>query len=123
MGCQTIARYLETLPENVKIGGAVFVAGFFKELTNLEDEEEVHDVAKEWMTTPLNLDEVKKHLDKSIAIFSDNDKFVPLSNTDDYKEKLGSEIVIQHDMGHFTEDEGIKELPAALDAILQLANK
>lgn len=30
MGCQTIARYLETLPEGVKVGGAVFVAGFFK---------------------------------------------------------------------------------------------
>src|SRR3989344_6946533 len=30
MGCQAIARYLESLPEGVKIGGAVFVAGFFK---------------------------------------------------------------------------------------------
>src|SRR3989338_7241510 len=25
MGCQTIARYLETLPEGVQVGGAVFV--------------------------------------------------------------------------------------------------
>ena len=30
MGCQAIARYLETLPERIKIGGAIFVAGFFK---------------------------------------------------------------------------------------------
>ena len=27
IGCQAIIRYLETLPEGVKIGGAVFVAG------------------------------------------------------------------------------------------------
>ena len=33
MGCQTIARYLETLPDEIKVGGAVFVAGFFKSLT------------------------------------------------------------------------------------------
>ena len=26
MGCQTIARYLETLPEGAKVGGAVFGA-------------------------------------------------------------------------------------------------
>lgn len=30
MGCQAIARYLETLSKNTKVGGAVFVAGFFK---------------------------------------------------------------------------------------------
>src|SRR3989338_169649 len=29
MGCQTIARYLESLPAEIKIGGAIFVAGFF----------------------------------------------------------------------------------------------
>src|SRR3972149_1809387 len=27
MGCQTIARYLESLPEGVRVGGAIFVAG------------------------------------------------------------------------------------------------
>lgn len=38
LGCQTITRYLESLPKNIKVGGAVFVAGFFKRLTGLEDE-------------------------------------------------------------------------------------
>jgi hypothetical protein len=45
MGCQAIARYLAALPEGTKVGGAVFVAGFFKSLTGLEDEEVVYDVA------------------------------------------------------------------------------
>src|SRR3990167_1700607 len=35
MGCQTIVRYLEALPEGVKIGGAVFIGGFFKRLTDI----------------------------------------------------------------------------------------
>jgi uncharacterized protein len=30
MGCQTIARFLENLPQDLKVGGAVFIAGFFK---------------------------------------------------------------------------------------------
>ena len=28
MGCQTIARYLVSLPEDIKVGGVIFVAGF-----------------------------------------------------------------------------------------------
>src|SRR3989344_2667622 len=78
MGCQTIARYLDKLPEGVEVGGAVFVAGFFKRLTNLEDDKVVHSVVNEWLKTPLNFDKIKTHLNKSIAIFSDNDPYVPL---------------------------------------------
>src|SRR3989338_2892141 len=39
IGCQTILRYLETLPPNTRVGGAVFVAGWFT-LMNLETKEE-----------------------------------------------------------------------------------
>src|ERR1700749_2674354 len=38
MGCQTIARYLETLPDGQKVGGVLFVAGFFKHLTGIDEE-------------------------------------------------------------------------------------
>ena len=54
MGCQAIARYLETLPNGVSVGGAVFVAGFFKGLTNLEDEPDVPKIAAHWLETPLD---------------------------------------------------------------------
>src|SRR3989344_9648272 len=65
MGCQAIARYLETLPENTKVGGVIFVAGFFKRLTNLEDDDVVRSVSREWLTTPLDLKKVKTCLKKS----------------------------------------------------------
>ena len=121
MGCQTIARYLETLPEGVKIGGAVFVAGYFKRLTNLEDDDIVRDVAREWLTTPLDLEKVKSHLPKSIAIFSDDDPYVSLDNQDGFKNKLNSKIIIEHNMKHFSGSTGTMELPSALDAILKIA--
>jgi len=62
MGCQTIARYLESLPDKTKVGGAVFVAGFFKRLTNLEADEEVRETAKSWLETPIDLGKIKQHL-------------------------------------------------------------
>ena len=121
MGCQTIARYLETLPAGVKIGGAVFVAGYFKRLINLEDDDIVRDVAREWLTTPLHLEKVKSHLPKSIAIFSNDDPYVSLDNQDGFKNKLNSKIIIEHNMKHFSGSTGTMELPAALGALLEIA--
>lgn len=121
MGCQTIARYLESLPDGVKIGGAVFVAGFFKRLADLEVDDIVRDVAREWLTAPLDLEKVKSHLTKSVAIFSDDDPYVSMDNQDDYKNKLNSKIIIEHNMKHFSGSTGTLELPAALDALLEIA--
>lgn len=121
MGCQTIARYLESLPEGVKVGGAVFVAGFFKRLTGLEDDVVVQSVAKEWLTAPLDLKKVKVHLKKSVAIFSDNDPYVPLDNKEDFDRMLGSKVVVEHHRGHFSGSTGTKELPQVLSALVEAA--
>lgn len=121
MGCQAIVRYLETLPEETKIGGAVFVAGFFKRLTNLENDDTVRDIAKEWLETPINLQKIKNHLKNSVAIFSDNDPYVPIDNKEDFSDILKSKIIIEHNKGHFSGSGGTKELPAAFEAVLDIA--
>ena len=122
MGCQTIARYLESLPEKVKVGGAVFVAGFFKRLTGLEDDEETQSIRRHWLEAPLDLEKVKKHLKHSVAIFSDNDPYVPMDNQDGFRDKLGSKIIIQHNMGHFSgPSDGIKELPVVFEELLKMS--
>lgn len=123
MGCQTIARYLEKLSEDVRVGGAVFIAGFFKRMTNLEDDDVVRSVADEWLKTPLNLKMVKTHLKKSVAIFSDDDPYVPLDNQDDFKTLLGSKIVIEHNRGHFSGSTGTTELPIVLESVLEIAGE
>jgi predicted alpha/beta hydrolase family esterase len=121
MGCQTIARYLETLPESVKIGGAVFVAGFFKLLTGLENDPDVRETEKHWLGAPLDFEKVKSHLPKSVAIFSDNDPYVPLDNQDDFRDKLDSEIIVEKNMGHFSGSTGTTELPVVLESVLKIA--
>jgi len=100
IGCQAIVRYLESLSEKVKVGlpaqvgGAVFVAGFFKRLTNLEPESDVKKVAAMWVNAPTDFSKAKFHLLKSVAIFSDNDPYVPLDNQDDFRDKLSSKIMV-----------------------------
>lgn len=128
IGCQAIARYLEGLPQGTKIGGAVFVAGFFKRLTGLEEDPDVQKTDRHWLTTPIDFKKVKSKIKKSIAIFSDNDPWVPLDNQDDFREKLGSKIIIEHNMGHFSasdyfkEEEKVKKLPVVLESVLELTN-
>ncbi len=122
IGCQTIARYLERLPEGQKVGGAIFVAGFFKSLKDLEDEEDVRETEKHWFGTSLDLAKVKSHLPKSVAIFSDDDPWVPLDNQDDFCDKLGSEVIIEHRKGHFSGGrDGTKELPIVLEQLLAMS--
>lgn len=121
VGCQTIARYLAGLPENTTVGGVVFVAGFFKRLTNLEDDEEVRTIAKEWLETPLDLKKIKTHLPKSVAVFSDDDPFVPLDNQDDFRDKLDSRIIIEHQKGHFSGPrDNATKVPTILNAFLEM---
>ncbi len=121
MGCQTIARVLEKLPVDQIAGGAVFVAGFFKRLSGLENDPDVQATDRHWLTTPPDLSKVKTHLKSSIAIFSDDDPWVPLDNQDDFRDKLGSEIIIEHQMKHFSGTTGTVQLPVVLDAVLKLS--
>jgi len=121
MGCQTIARYLATLPAGMQVGGAVFVAGFFKHLSGLENDPEVVATDKHWLETPIDLDNVKSHLINSVAIFSDNDPFVPLDNQADFTQRLGSTVITERGMGHFSGSDGVTKLPVALQSILDIS--
>ena len=89
------------------------------EKTIEEEGEEVKEIAKPWVETPINWKKVKKHSDKFVCIFSDNDYYVPLSNQKIFKKELNAEIIIQHEKGHFTEEDKVKELPIILELCQQ----
>ena len=118
IGCQAIMRYFETLPKNVKVGGVVFVAGWFN-LIGLGGEEKL--IAKPWIETPISLAKVILHMKKFVAIFSDNDPFVPFSDSEIFREKLGAKIIVEKEKEHFSGEDGINELPSALKAVLELS--
>lgn len=118
IGCQTLMRLLQE--QEAKIGGAVFLAGWF-DLTNLENEE-VEKEAELWLITPINIKKVKKLIGKLTVLLSDNDPFVRVdTNSKIFREKLGAKIIIEKNMGHFSEDYGIKKCPDAIKELLEMA--
>lgn len=119
IGCQTILRYLESLPANKKVGGAIFVAGWFT-LINLKTKKE-KEIARPRLKTPIDFEKVKQHTKKFFAIFSDNDQFVPINNKKLFEWKLGAKTAIERGQGHFSGSDGVKELTSALNAVLEIS--
>ena len=116
MGCQTIMRYLEKENYKGKIGKIVFVAGWFN-LDNLEGEE-VEEIAKPWLNTPINLDKVKQKINKLVVFLSSNEPYNCLEeNSKIFKEKLNAKIIVLKNKGHFTEDEGVTKIPEILEEL------
>lgn len=116
IGCQTILRYLETLSPDQQIAKAILIAPWL-ELSNLETEEG-WKIADPWLKGSINFPIVKTMSKSFITIFSDNDPWVPMDkNVSLFKEKLSPKIVVLKNRGHFTEDEGIKEIAELLDLV------
>jgi predicted alpha/beta hydrolase family esterase len=120
IGSQTILRYLESLPEGATIGGIVFLAPWVHLTDASYETEEDREIAKPWLETPIVWESVKAHCPKCIAIFSDDDPLVPLSDVEIFKNELGATIVIEHGREHFSGSTGIKELPSLLASVLEL---
>ncbi len=119
VGCQTILRYIE---QAAPVGGAVCVGGWF-ELAGVEDGEETA-IVKPWLETPLSSEAVRAKVGRLVAIFSKNDPHVSLGlNRKVFKKEFGAEIIVERKKGHFLADDGVKELPAVLDAVLKMAEK
>jgi len=92
IGCQTILRYLEALPENYKIGGVILVAPWLI-LTDNETKEE-KEIGKSWIETQINFEKIKKHTNNFISIFSDDDAIVPIENKKLFEKKLNTKTFI-----------------------------
>ncbi len=116
IGCQTIMRYLESLPDKTKVGQIVFVAGWFN-LDNLEDKES-REIAKPWIETPINSKKIKRIAQEITVFLSSNEPYgFVKENSKIFKEKLGAKVIILKNKGHFTKEDGITIIPELLDEI------
>lgn len=125
IGCQGVLRYIETINPKIKIWGIVLIAPWMhlNEETIKEEGEEVIEIAKPWIETPINWEKIKLHTNKFVCIFSDNDPYVPLSEKELFQEKLGAKIIVEHNKGHFTESDNIKENPTVLNELLRITKE
>jgi len=121
IGVQTILRYLEKI--DTQIGGVLAVAGFYTLTDNAFEDEEDKQTAKPWLDTPIDNEKVKRNANKITAIFSDNDPFVPLKNTELFKERLGAKTITVKSKGHIGGSDNIKEYPLILYELVELIEK
>ena len=119
IGCQAIMRYLETLPEGKKVGKVIFVAGWFDLLDEVWDEKYTKEIVEPWINTTIDFEKVETHSDSFIAIASDNDPYVDLSELKIFEEKLGAKGIILNGKGHFSEEENFREFPELLEEVLK----
>lgn len=110
IGVQAILRFLEKLPEGKKIAGAAFVAGWFNLKESFFEAPEERAVAKPWIETLLDYDKIKSHTNNFIAIFSDDDFCVPISDEKLFKQRLNARTIMKHAEGHFNQTQKIPEL-------------
>jgi len=124
IGCQTTLRYLETLEGRV-VGNVVLVAPWMTLSQEVWDEgEETVATGNPWVETPINFEKVKNMARRFICIFSEDDPAVPYEeNKRIFEEKLNAKIITTTGKGHFREEDGVQELPSALQAVLELAEE
>jgi uncharacterized protein len=120
VGCQAVLRYIEKLDKNEeRVRKVILIAPWmYLDKNTIEEEgEEVIEAAKPWMETPIDFKKIKTHCKEFIAIFSDNDPYVPLSNVDMFKKNLDAKILILKSKGHFDPSSKIDKLPELLNFI------
>ena len=117
LGCITILKYLESLGSSNKIGGAILVAGFSKELTYKGYKNELSN----FFQIPVNWNKVKKNCNKFIVLQSNDDPYVSINHAYILKEKLNAETIIQNGMKHYSGDDGITKLPIVLNILLKIS--
>ncbi len=112
LGCVALVHFLNTLPAGQKLAGAVFVAGFFSDLnfSNLS----------EFYTDEETVKRAKAHCDNFVTIVSENDQSVPLSKALEFQKVLDAELILEKNKGHFCEEEGVLELPSALESVSKI---
>ena len=117
LGSIAILRYIETLRTTEEIGGAVLVAGFSHDL----EYPGYYNELASFFKRPIKWEKIKSHCQKFIAIASDNDPYVPLAHGEILKENLGAELIVEHNMKHFSGDDGITQLPIVLESMLKIS--
>ena len=73
-----------------------------------------------FFTKPIEWEKIKSHCDKFISVYSDNDPLVSVKYAVIFKDKLDGVVLKQHNMKHFSGDDGITELLVVRDEVLKI---
>lgn len=115
LGCISVLRYIESLKEDQKIGGAVLVAGFTSHLGMNE--------LKNFFETDIDWQRIRDNAKQFTVIHSTNDPYVSLHYGDIFEHYIKAKKIIKDNMGHFSFIDGTNELPDVLNSIITMSKK
>lgn len=104
LGCITLLRYLESLPEGTKIGGIVLVSGFDASLPILPE-------LDSFIQEPIEYSRIKRMTPQRVLITAMDDTIVPYKLTENLGKSLGGEVIVTDHGGHFLESDGFTSFP------------
>ena len=109
-GAVAILGILQNLSKNIVINKALLVAGF---TDNLQ-----WDALDDLFLVPFDWKRIKKKAKDIILFHSDNDPFIPIEQSDLFRDKLKAETYIEPNMFHYNEEAGIDKAPFVLEKLL-----
>ena len=118
LGVPAILRYLESVPEDKKFGGAFLVSGPFEKL-DIENKSSRIRPIDNFFETSFNFEHIKKVCSNFYTIHRDNDPAVPFSHAEIFSKELNAPITKILNGGHLGDHDGFPELPQLLDLILE----
>lgn len=110
LGCITICHYLAQLPVHIRVGGCVFVAGGVGP--------SIHPELAEFYAPALNFTNVRHRARVCKVIAARDDTSFSFKRALETQRLLQAELIIDDGNGHFSQDDGVTELPSALNALL-----
>ncbi len=123
LGCSAILRLLKILPKTTKVGGVILLAGgvYFTDVSTWKDGKDGdQEIVDKWLDFEFNLKDV---IEKTVLILSDDDPYIPVrKNAKTLKERLNAKVIIEHNKGHYTSSDGVKEVPTVFSELSKMIN-
>lgn len=118
LGVPALLSYIESLPENSKIGGIVLVSGIIHQIPGKEKYIPInHFYEKEF-----NYQKIKNICLNIFIIHGYNDSAVPFEQGEELSRNLSCELISIKNGGHLNGSSGWYELPEALEVLLKMIN-
>ncbi len=116
LGVPAVLRYIEALPDNSVIGGALLVSGFTRELHT----DKRYEALNNFVNTSFDFKKIRKVCRNFTIIHGSNDESVPLVYAEELQVNLDCELIVIPNGGHLNSSGGRYELPEALEALKKM---
>lgn len=116
LGVPAILRFLERVPEPVRIAGVVLVSGPIEPLGD-------NPSINAFLRPSFDIDAIRSRIGAACVIHGDDDSLVPVSHAEILTKGLSAELVIVPHGGHLNGSSGWTALPQVRDALLAMMKK